>query len=182
VTVDYATTDGTAAAPGDYTGTNGTLTFAPGETAQQVTVDVVGDSDSEGVEAFTVDLSDADNASIDDGSGTGEITDDDAEPTSVTVTAKSARRKLVASGTLVNAEVGMTVTVKLQKKKGSTYVRGLSRTAMIRSVTDEDADGTFEGTYSKKFRRPPKGAYRFVVTFAGDATHLPSTAIVKFRV
>jgi hypothetical protein len=182
VTVDYATTDGTASAPGDYTGTNGTLTFAPGETTQQVTVDVVGDSDSEVDEAFTVDLSDADNTSIVDGSGTGEIIDDDAEPTSLTASAKKVKRKIVASGTLVNAEVGMSVTVKMQKKKGSKYVRGVSRTAVIRTVTDANSDGIFEGGYAIKFRRPSPGAYRFLATFAGDETHLPSTAIKKFRV
>ena len=44
VTVDYATADGTATTAGsDYTGTTGTLTFAPGETTKTVTVTVSGD-------------------------------------------------------------------------------------------------------------------------------------------
>ena len=38
VTVGYATTDGTAAAGSDYTATNGTLTFAAGETSKTVSV------------------------------------------------------------------------------------------------------------------------------------------------
>jgi chitinase len=182
VTVDYATVDGTAAAPDDYAATNDTLTFAPGETTQQVTVDVVGDSDSEVDEAFTVELSNADNASMADGSGTGQITDDDAEPTSLTVSAKKVKRKIVASGTLVNAEVGMSVTVKMQKKKGRMYVRGVSRSPVIRAVTDANSDGIFEGSYAIKFRQPAKGSYRFLATFAGDETHLASTAIKRFRV
>ena len=34
VTVDYATSDGTATAPGDYTAATGTVTFAPGDTSR----------------------------------------------------------------------------------------------------------------------------------------------------
>src|SRR5207248_2549666 len=37
-TVDYATADGSAVAPGDYASTSGTLTFAAGQTTQTVTV------------------------------------------------------------------------------------------------------------------------------------------------
>ena len=35
VTVDYATTDGTAMAPSDYSAAGGTLTFLPGETTRK---------------------------------------------------------------------------------------------------------------------------------------------------
>ena len=75
----------------------------------------------------------------------------------------------------------MTVTIKMQKKKGSKYVRGLSRTAVVKTVTDADSDLVMEGRITKKFKKPPKGAYRFVISFPGDATHLPSEAIKKFR-
>ena len=44
VTVDYATTDGLAKAPGDYTTTTGTLTFTPGQTSKVINVPVIGDT------------------------------------------------------------------------------------------------------------------------------------------
>lgn len=44
VTVDYATSDGTAAAPIDYTATSGTLTFPAGSTSQSFTVPIVDDA------------------------------------------------------------------------------------------------------------------------------------------
>jgi Calx-beta domain len=43
VTVNYATADQTASAGSDYRSASGTLTFAPGETSKQVTVDVIND-------------------------------------------------------------------------------------------------------------------------------------------
>ena len=81
VTVRYATSNGTAAAPGDYATATGTLTFAPGETSKIVTVPVVGDSADEADETFTVTLSGATEALITDATGTGTITDDDAGST-----------------------------------------------------------------------------------------------------
>ena len=80
VTVDYATADGTAVAPDDYSSAGGTLTFVPGETTQTVTVDVNGDALDEEDEAYTVELSNATFATIEDGTGLGTITDDDGEP------------------------------------------------------------------------------------------------------
>ncbi|MCX6904852.1 MAG: hypothetical protein NTW03_15500 [Verrucomicrobia bacterium] len=41
VTVDYATSDGTAVAGTDYIGSTGTLTFAPGETNQSFTIPII---------------------------------------------------------------------------------------------------------------------------------------------
>ncbi len=81
VTMDFATRDGTATvADGDYRSVSGTLTFAPGETARQVTVDVVGDTRPEDDETFFVDLSNPTGATIADGSGEGTILNDDEEP------------------------------------------------------------------------------------------------------
>jgi hypothetical protein len=78
VTVDFATADGTATAPSDYTSASGTVTFAPGDTAEQVTVLVNGDTDVELSETFFVNLSNATgNATILDAQGRGVIVNDD---------------------------------------------------------------------------------------------------------
>ncbi|MEQ1860602.1 MAG: Calx-beta domain-containing protein [Chthoniobacteraceae bacterium] len=77
VTVDFATQDGTATAGADYAATTVSLTFAPGETSQTVTVDVLGDAIVEGDETVTGTLSNAVNATIATASATGTIKDDD---------------------------------------------------------------------------------------------------------
>ncbi|WP_433272810.1 Calx-beta domain-containing protein [Actinosynnema sp. CS-041913] len=79
VTVNFTTANGTAVAPGDYTATAGTVTFAPGETAKPATVPVVGDTVDELNETFTVTLSAADGAAITDAVGVGTIVDDDRD-------------------------------------------------------------------------------------------------------
>ncbi len=77
VTVDYATSDGTAKAGADYTATSGTLTFAAGETSKTVNVPIIDDSHDEGEEAFGFRLSNATGARIGDGEATGTIVNAD---------------------------------------------------------------------------------------------------------
>ena len=67
VTVKYATADGSAtAASGDYNSTSGTLTFAPGQTTQTITVSPKRDALVEPTENFFVNLSAPTNATISD--------------------------------------------------------------------------------------------------------------------
>jgi hypothetical protein len=75
VKVNYATTNGTAVAPGDYTATSGTLTFSPGETKKWVTVNVVNSycEPVEYDEQFKVVLSNPIHAPIADAVGLGTI-------------------------------------------------------------------------------------------------------------
>ena len=73
VTVAYATSNGTAVAPGDYTATSGTLTFATGETAKTVSVPVHGDALDEGSETLTLTLSDPSGAFLADAEAVGTI-------------------------------------------------------------------------------------------------------------
>src|SRR5437667_8196425 len=75
--MDYATSDGTATETGDYAPASGSVSFAPGETSQTVSVSVNGDTTHEADETFTVDLSNPTNATILDGQGLGTMTNDD---------------------------------------------------------------------------------------------------------
>ena len=64
VSLNYATTNGTATAGLDYTATNGTLTFAPGATSQVINIPILNDSLNEADETFTLTLSSPTNASF----------------------------------------------------------------------------------------------------------------------
>ena len=77
VSVNYATANGTATAPADYTAASGTVRFAAGETSKTVQVAVVGDTIYEPTETFTVALSNPVNATIAVGSATGTLENDD---------------------------------------------------------------------------------------------------------
>ncbi|MDJ0651010.1 MAG: S8 family serine peptidase, partial [Xenococcaceae cyanobacterium MO_188.B19] len=85
ITVNYATADdsvdnqpGASATAGeDYTATNGTLEFSPGETEKTITVEVIGDTNLEVDEKFSLNLSNPSNAEISDSQGTGIIINDD---------------------------------------------------------------------------------------------------------
>jgi hypothetical protein len=77
VTVDYATSDGTAKAGEDYDAGSGTLTFAPGETSKSVDVHVRGDVLPENNEIFFVTLKNPHGASVLRSEGAGIIDDDD---------------------------------------------------------------------------------------------------------
>ncbi|MCB0190736.1 MAG: right-handed parallel beta-helix repeat-containing protein [Anaerolineae bacterium] len=64
VTVDYATSDGTASDASDYGSSGGTLTFTTGITQLSFTVPITDDSDLEGSETVLLTLSNAVNASL----------------------------------------------------------------------------------------------------------------------
>ena len=78
--VGYATGDGSAAQPGDYTATSGTANFAAGDEQETITVPVKGDNLDENDETFSVTLTNPVRASIGAAGGTGTITDDDDTP------------------------------------------------------------------------------------------------------
>jgi hypothetical protein len=80
VTVNYATVDGTAVSPSDYTHVSGTLTFAPGQVTKYIDVAIRDDLLGSASEQFSVVLSSPTGATILDntgdvvlGSGVGEI-------------------------------------------------------------------------------------------------------------
>jgi probable HAF family extracellular repeat protein len=88
VTVDYATADGTAIAGSDYVAMSGSMSFAPGQTTQQVAVIVLGDRIAESVsdpyygtldttEYFRLDLLNPGSNAVALGGGSVAIQDDE---------------------------------------------------------------------------------------------------------
>ena len=75
VSVDWATSDGTAKAGTDYTAASGTLVFAPGETSKTVRVAVLADEEAEGAETMVLTLSTASGAGLADARATGTVSD-----------------------------------------------------------------------------------------------------------
>ena len=83
VTVAYATANGSAVAGSDYTATNGTLTFPTGTATQVINVPIVGDTDVEGNETFSLILSSPTNATLGRPQATATIVDDDVPAASI---------------------------------------------------------------------------------------------------
>ena len=82
VSLNFATANGSAVTPDDYTATSGSLSFAPGETSKTITVGVKGEKLREGQEVFYVNLSNAVGAYIPQSwgvniQGTGVVKNDD---------------------------------------------------------------------------------------------------------
>lgn len=122
-TVNFATSNGTALAPADYTSSSGTLTFAAGETSKTVTVVIVGDTLDEENETVKLLLSNAVGAAIADAEGVATITDNDPTPT-ISINDRSVdeqdtgTRGMVFTVTL-SAASGRTVTVDFATADGT---------------------------------------------------------------
>ena len=84
-TVRFATQYGNSVTSAeDLDAQNGTVTFAPGQSSQTVTINVKGDEKVELVNTFFVNLTNATGATIGDAQGRGDILNDDApSPTPV---------------------------------------------------------------------------------------------------
>ena len=130
VTVDYATADGTATQPADYTQTSGTLTFTPGETSKTITVPVKGDTLDEPDETFTRrPLERRPTRRSPTASGAGTITDDDPLPTLVDRRRDASPRATRARSTRPSpsrssAASGKTVTVDYATADGTATAAG----------------------------------------------------------
>jgi hypothetical protein len=102
VTVHYATSDGTATTPADYTDTHGTLTFSPGQTSQTLSVPIVDDSGVEPDENLSLTLSSPFHADL-------------AEPTAATLTLhdNDPQFNISPAGYIVGEGVGSVTIVVL---------------------------------------------------------------------
>ena len=75
ITVNYATSDGSAQAGSDYTAASGRLTIAAGVSSRTIQVSVLDDSTTEGSETLTLILSNPSGARLSDADATGTIED-----------------------------------------------------------------------------------------------------------
>jgi hypothetical protein len=127
ITVHYATADGTATvADNDYLATSGTLTFAPGQTAANIDVPVIGDRIAEPNEAFYVTLSQPTNAflSVGNSPGVGIIVDNAPRISINNVTKREAAHGMTAFVFTVSLSVAYDtpVTVNYATRDGSATV------------------------------------------------------------
>ena len=79
VTVDYTTRDGDATAGQDYTTTEGTLVFEPGDRVKAISVPIIDDSVRDDGETFTIKLSNVSGAKFRDDEATGTIHNSEEE-------------------------------------------------------------------------------------------------------
>ena len=77
IAVRAITTPGTATASSDYNSVNTVVIFQPGTVTRTLDVGIIGDTNLEANETFTVNLSDNFGTTIADGEGVGTILDDD---------------------------------------------------------------------------------------------------------
>jgi len=174
VIVNYATQDGTAlaaagSAANDFIGvTNGTLTFAQGETSKIITIALSDDAIPEGPETFSVRLTSATNATVSSTSGTatGTILDNDAPSQPPPIQASVVKvTDLLSSAFKSVDETGYGIA----DPSGLAYVPGLQKLFIADSEHDEApffsgtnlfsiaADGTVESYDLSSFSVEPTG-------------------------
>lgn len=123
VTVNYATSNGTATADSDYTAQNSTLTFAPGQTSKNFTIPIANDTLDEADETVNLTLSSPSNATLST-SANAILTITDNNPP-VIVQFSAASYSVSEDGTAatiqvtLNAVSGKTVTLNYATNNGT---------------------------------------------------------------
>ena len=83
VTVEWATSDGTATRDQDYRAESGVVVFSPCQTEKRIRIVVLDDMEDELEEAFTVSLANPSGATLERAHATGVIIDDDLSAVSI---------------------------------------------------------------------------------------------------
>jgi hypothetical protein len=181
VTVDYATSGGTATAGSDYTGTSGTLTIPACQASGTITVSVIGEKTYEPNETLGLTLSNPVGATIVVGTATGTILNDDRIPTTLSTKLAKGTTAIKAKGAIEAATSGMKIKVSLLHKVGRKYVVVSSKTVSAKGLLDRNKDGILDAAYVASFKRPAAGTYRFIVRYAGSTTYAPSKRTLSFK-
>jgi glucose/arabinose dehydrogenase len=157
ITVNYATTNGTATAGSDYVTAGGTVTFTPGQSTQPVAVTINGDVLNEANETFNVNLSSPSNATIADNLAVGTINNDDAQP-SLSINDQTAFEQNVGTTLMtftvtLSAASGQTVTVNYATADGtatagSDYVAAAGTLTFTPGQTTQPVVITINGDFT----------------------------------
>ncbi len=152
VTVEYATSDGSATAGADYQWTAGTLTLPPGTMEAAIRVPVVDDDIDEADETFRVLLSHAVNAVVGDGEAAGEIADDDLPVVEIAADRAAVEEGGAAAFTLTRAgdpSGPLTVPVRVGERgvflsdgvpSAVTFAATAATAALEVATTDDEVD------------------------------------------
>ena len=160
VTVDYATSGGTATSGSDFTAGSGTLSFAPGESTKSIIVATTDDGSTESAETMTVGLSNATGgAIIANATGTGTINDNDG-PTLPVVSVSNAsaiegnNTNMVFTLTMTPA-ASQSITVNYATSDGTATGSGGRRDYNAKSGTVTFSNGSSTRTVSVGLRGDP---------------------------
>jgi hypothetical protein len=182
VSVDYATSDGTATAGTDYVAASGTLTIPAGSTTGTITVHAKGDTAFEPDETVTVTLSGlVGGGSITNDIATGTITNDDNHPSTLSTRVSKTHKNVGARGLLEPASTGNTVTVVLAKYRHHKWKTVKTKVVTVKKLADRDSDGLVDAQYGARFPRPKHGRYRFTVSFSGDGNTAATSKVLRFK-
>ena len=181
VTVEYETRKGTATAGPDYTAAADTLTFTAGQTTRTIEVATVNDNLPEDLEQFTVELSSASGATIEDGSGSVTIIDDDEGGTpSLRIADASATEGAGTVDFTVTMSVAASAEVKVDyRTMGGTAVEGPDYTGKSGTLTFT-AGGATTQTISVAIEddsiREPDESFSVILSNPSGATLADDTA------
>jgi len=154
VTVDYATSNGSATAPSDFTEiTPTTLTFAPNQQTNSVTVTIQNDRVYEPDETFLINLTDPNNAKLGDSQATGTIINDATSEQIAGLTASNDSPTYLGTATVLTASVtsGNNITYTWSFGDGEmgygpvvthTYPAIASYTAIVTASNDQNSLST----------------------------------------
>ena len=179
VTVEWATSDGTATRDQDYRAESGAVVFSPGQTEERIRIVVLDDMEDELEEAFTVSLANPSGATLERAHATGVIIDDDLSAVSIAPgpspveEGNDVQFDLVRRGDLTDP-----LSVTLSVTESGAFLSGAppatvvfqpgEATAVLRIGTADDdrdeEDGTVEAVLAESEEYAIEGSGRAVVT------------------
>ena len=159
VRVNYATANGTASEPGDYTRTAGTVTIAKGQASGTITIPIVGDTVAELNETFTLNFSNVVGAYLQNTSATATITNDDTGTPPPLPTLSIADASVTETNAAQNLALTVTLSAPSTQPVSFTYATQPGTAGAPNDYSTSTATLTIPAGQTSK---------TFTVTIAGD--------------